>query len=68
MVAGVYRPASHAAHVVWLSSYLPDAHGVHVVLALLTMEPSPQVLHISPLVSSEYSPAKHSPHFLAAEL
>ena len=60
-LAAEYSSSAQKEHVVWLASYFPAAHSVHVVLPSSTMSPAP---HTAQLVwpALEYLPAPHSPH------
>ena len=50
----------HCAQAVWLDSYFPAGHAVHVVFAALTTEPAPQLAHDVTVPVLEYVPAPHA--------
>jgi hypothetical protein len=45
---------------VWLDSYFPAGHAVHVVIAEFTIEPPPQLTHAVTVPVVEYVPASHA--------
>ena len=44
----------------WLDSYFPAGHAVHVVFAASTIEPPPQFVHDVTAPVVEYVPAPHA--------
>ena len=49
----------HCVQAVWLDSYFPAGHAVHVVFAALTYQPAPQVVQATTVPVVEYLPAPH---------
>ena len=56
----LYRPALHTPQCVWLDSYWPAGHAVHVVLPALTIQPAPQLEQLVTVPVDEYVPAPHA--------
>ena len=54
-----YRPDLHGEQAVWLDSYVPASHFLHVVFLSLTIEPLPHVEHLDTTPAVENVPSSH---------
>ena len=60
-----YRPDVHGLQAVWLDSYFPASHAVHVVFLSLTIEPLPHVVHLDTTPAVENVPSPHGVNVVA---
>ena len=60
-----YRPDLHGLQAVWLDSYVPASHFLHVVFLSLTIEPLPHVEHLDTTPAVENVPASHGVNVVA---
>ena len=55
----------HCAQAVWLDSYVPAPHFVHVVFLSLTIEPLPHDVHLDTTPAVENVPSSHGVNVVA---